>query len=222
MKYWQTSFQGIFSIVSNNLFETSGKPSRVEKIAFEIVRGIHEGRLVPGQRLVEAVLTAELNTSRGPLREALRLLSAAGLVDLVPNRGAMVRKMSKEEIIHRLQLVDVMGAIALRDYVPSSVEKNRLKPLIEETAGSGEAVLQPIMNFYGQIARSNDNTTLAEMLARLNICHFSRHILQVLKLDPAEFWEDFRAAAHAILEGNHDDALQKHSTWVNKVITCAA
>ena len=207
--------------MSSNLFEASGTSSRVEKIAFEIVRGIHDGRLVPGQRLVEATLTAELDTSRGPLREALRLLSAAGLVDLIPNRGAMIRKMSKEEIVHRLQLVEVMGAIALRNYVPSSVEKNRLKPLIEENGGNGESTLQPIMNFYSQIAKSNNNNTLAEMLARLNICHFSRHVLQVLKIDPAEFWEDFRAAANAVLEGDHDDALRKHSSWVNKMIACS-
>ncbi len=203
------------------MFETSGKSSRVEKIAHEIVQGIHNGSLVPGQRLVEAVLTAELNTSRGPLREALRLLSAAGLVELVPNRGAVIRKMSREEIIHRLQLVDVMGAMAIREYVPSSIERKKLIPLIDEKVSGGEAVLQSIMNFYSQLAESGNNTALAEMLARLNICHFSRHVMHVLKLDAADFWEDFRDAGLSLLDGNRDDALQKHSAWVNKVISYA-
>ncbi|WP_321389268.1 GntR family transcriptional regulator [Emcibacter sp.] len=207
--------------MSNNLFETSGKSSRVEKIVCEIIRGIHHGSYAPGQRLVEAALTSELNTSRGPLREALRLLSAAGLVELIPNRGAVIRKMSREEIIHRFQLVDVMGAVAFRDYQPSSVEKTRLVSLIDETANDKDSILQSVMNFYSQLARSNNNAALAEMLARLNICHFSRHVLQVLKLDPREFWDDFRAAGHALLDGNRDDALAKHSAWINKVIASA-
>ena len=45
--------------------------------------GIAAGRFAPGQRLVESELTAELGVSRGPLREALRQLSAEGLVEIV-------------------------------------------------------------------------------------------------------------------------------------------
>jgi DNA-binding GntR family transcriptional regulator len=67
--------------------------------AYEQVRGaIVEGRYSPGDRLVEARIAAELGLSRTPVREALRLLQAEGLVVSERNRGAMVRPLSPTEV----------------------------------------------------------------------------------------------------------------------------
>ncbi len=60
--------------------------------AAELIRqAIVEGRVVPGQRLKEEELAHELGISRTPIREALHLLQAEGLVETAPNRGATVR-----------------------------------------------------------------------------------------------------------------------------------
>jgi DNA-binding GntR family transcriptional regulator len=67
--------------------------------AYEQVRvAIVEGRYSPGDRLVEARLAAELGLSRTPVREALRLLQAEGLVVSERNRGSMVRPLSPTEV----------------------------------------------------------------------------------------------------------------------------
>src|SRR5258706_362975 len=54
---------------------------------------IVQGRLAPGGRLNERVLCEQLGISRTPLREAIKLLATEGLVDLLPNRGAIVSRI---------------------------------------------------------------------------------------------------------------------------------
>jgi DNA-binding GntR family transcriptional regulator len=65
----------------------------------EILRSaIITGSFEPGERLIEATLSAELGTSRGPVREALRQLENEGLVMSFPYRGAIVLGVSDEEV----------------------------------------------------------------------------------------------------------------------------
>lgn len=59
---------------------------------------IASGRLVPGQRLVETDLSEELGIARGRVREALRILSGSGIVELIPFKGARVKRMEQDEI----------------------------------------------------------------------------------------------------------------------------
>jgi DNA-binding GntR family transcriptional regulator len=67
--------------------------------ATEILRtAIISGRFDPGDRLIESTLSAELGTSRGPVREALRQLENEGLVMSFPYRGAVVLGVSDEEV----------------------------------------------------------------------------------------------------------------------------
>jgi DNA-binding GntR family transcriptional regulator len=69
---------------------------------------IVEGVLAPGTRLNERMLCEQLNVSRTPLREAFKTLAGEGLIQLQPNRGAVVAQMSVSEIE---QTFEVMGAL---------------------------------------------------------------------------------------------------------------
>lgn len=59
---------------------------------------IVEGTLAPGTRLNERVLCERLNVSRTPLREAFKTLAVEGLIEILPNRGAMVVQLSVSDI----------------------------------------------------------------------------------------------------------------------------
>lgn len=74
-------------------------PSAVDRVIAAIKNGIHIGQFVPGQRLIETELTAELGVSRGPVREALRRLNAEGVVKWERFRGASVLRMSRQQIV---------------------------------------------------------------------------------------------------------------------------
>src|SRR5690606_32381653 len=75
---------------------------------------IFDGRLVPGQRLISRDLIEQLGISRGSLREAFRRLESDGLVDIVPNRGAAVRKLSAAEVSHVYQIREALEGYAAR------------------------------------------------------------------------------------------------------------
>jgi DNA-binding GntR family transcriptional regulator len=69
---------------------------------------IVEGNIADGGRIPERQLCEMLGISRTPLREALKVLAAEGLVELLPNRGARVRQLSERDLA---ELFDVMGGL---------------------------------------------------------------------------------------------------------------
>src|SRR5476649_1378175 len=69
-----------------------------DTVVEHIRRFIVEGALEPGKKLNERELCETLGISRTPLREALKVLAAEGLIEISPNRGASVLKMSETEI----------------------------------------------------------------------------------------------------------------------------
>lgn len=91
--------------------------------AYGLIRQeIREGALVPGSRLVESQLVDFCQVSRTPIREALRRLSHEGLVDLIPNAGAIVAKWSDHEII------DLYGVRARIEAMAASLAAQRRTP----------------------------------------------------------------------------------------------
>jgi DNA-binding GntR family transcriptional regulator len=83
--------------------------------ATELIReAIVDGRLPPGQRLKEEELARELGISRTPVREALLVLQAEGLVDAAPNRGAVVRSHEADDLEDLYQLRALLEGYAAR------------------------------------------------------------------------------------------------------------
>lgn len=74
---------------------------------------IIEGDLAIGERLHEFNLAETLNVSRTPIREALKLLSTEGLVDLLPGRGARVRALSAEKAVELFEVISGMERLAV-------------------------------------------------------------------------------------------------------------
>lgn len=69
-----------------------------DEITEKLRDGIISGEFSPNERLIEDSLAAKYETSRTPIREAIRNLSTIGLVKLIPNKGAMVADINMEEI----------------------------------------------------------------------------------------------------------------------------
>jgi len=73
---------------------------------------IVQGRLVAGARLNERLLTAQLGLSRTPLREAFKVLATEGLVELLPNRGAIVSQVDPVRLSETLAVMGALEALA--------------------------------------------------------------------------------------------------------------
>jgi DNA-binding GntR family transcriptional regulator len=81
--------------------------------AFDVLhQEILEGSVRPGQDLPEVALSARLGVSRTPVRQALHRLASLGLVELLPNRRAQVRRLSREELSQIYQLREALEGMA--------------------------------------------------------------------------------------------------------------
>lgn len=112
-----------------------------EQIATRLSQRIVSGVYVPGQRIMEQALAAEFAVSRGPVREALRILERDGLVTILPRRGALVTNLSITEL---KEIFDIRAMLnGLRDR------------LIAEDSGRGKvlAVLEAEVARLTRLAR---------------------------------------------------------------------
>ena len=66
---------------------------------------IVEGHIAPGAKLNERALCEQLQISRTPLREAIKMLAAEGLVALLPNRGAVAAQLSAQDVEHTFEVI---------------------------------------------------------------------------------------------------------------------
>jgi len=73
---------------------------------------IVQGELEPGDRLNERLLTERFGISRTPLREAIKMLASEGLVQLMPNRGAVVTTITRKSALDMFQVMGVLESLA--------------------------------------------------------------------------------------------------------------
>jgi DNA-binding GntR family transcriptional regulator len=104
--------------------------SLAEQIAQRLSERIVAGAYPPGLRILEQALSAEFGVSRGPVREALRLLERDGLVTILPRRGAQVTALTIEEV---RELFDIRAVLnGLRDrQLAESPQRERVLPRLE-------------------------------------------------------------------------------------------
>lgn len=92
----------------HNPFHASNVQTLTVLVQREIERRILTGALPAGERLSESALAIDMGVSRGPVREAMRGLQQAGLVDIVANKGVVVRSIGYDEAA---DLYDLRGSL---------------------------------------------------------------------------------------------------------------
>ena len=83
-----------------------------ERAAARLRTMLVEGHIAPGAKLNERELAQALNLSRTPLREAIKMLATEGLVDLLPNRGAVAVKLTEADVKHSFELLAELEGLA--------------------------------------------------------------------------------------------------------------
>jgi phosphonate utilization transcriptional regulator len=108
------------------LLQSSSLPSLVQA---ELERMIVSGELQPGAKLTEMTLAARLGVSRGPLREAFRMLEEAGLVRTEKNRGVFVRDVPLDEAVEifdlRAAMDELVGRQLAQHITPAQLKEVR-------------------------------------------------------------------------------------------------
>lgn len=84
---------------------TITRPTLHEQVAPRLRQMLVEGAIAPGAKLNERELCETLHVSRTPLREAIKMLAAEGLVELLPNRGAIAVALDQENVRHTFEVM---------------------------------------------------------------------------------------------------------------------
>jgi len=81
------------------------RPVLHQEVALRLRQRIVEGEIAPGAKLNERELSESLQVSRTPLREAIKMLAAEGLVELLPNRGAVAAELSAQDVADTFEVI---------------------------------------------------------------------------------------------------------------------
>ena len=106
-----------------------------DQVKARLLQDIVAGRYPPDARIVETQLARELGTSQAPVREALRGLEALGLVEILPFRGARVRRPSIGELLEAYAVRFELEALGARLGVPRMTDAD-----LADLEGLGEAM----------------------------------------------------------------------------------
>ena len=147
-----------------------------EQIAARLAQRIVEGSYAPGERVREERVAAEFTVSRGPVREALRLLEKDGLITLLPRRGATVTDLSAKEVNEIFEIRAMLNGLRDRSIAESELRAQVLPMLAAEVArlaectrfpDRGEEYVDTVLQINRLLNRTTPNRRLSNYLLSL-------------------------------------------------------
>ena len=167
------------SAVAFRLFADQDVPTLTvpEQIAARVGERILDGRLQPGERIAEQELADEFQVSRGPVREAIRILEREGLVTLLARRGAIVTELTAQELTELLDIRAGLFEVAVRRLMdmlnPDLVSlmrsgTQRLQELAQDPHAH-EQYAETTYRLLIMVARLTGNRRLQRMLTSISL-----------------------------------------------------
>ena len=191
--------------MSKTLFEVQTSPDLVEQVYERLVDAISQGTLLPGQRITQEELAEQLNVSRQPVLQALRMLKHDGLVLDAPGRGVQVAPLTSTLTAQVYQLRGALDTLAAG---LAAQRRAKLDPALI-TAGRAaqksknlRELIDADVRFHRALYAASGNP-LIEQSARVHWCHIRRAIGAVVQSTQMRdnVWEEHAAIAKAIAQG---------------------
>ncbi len=213
-----------------------GDPSSADRVVMHIQQGILNGRLVPGQRLIEGDLTQSIGVSRGPVREAFRRLEALGVVAQTPHKGACVRALTRQEASDLLIAVEplsgLMASLAANQIADGALPADRMKKAerwLRPYLGGEEDeahLLDQRRHFYDVLMEIGANSQLPSLLPTLRIHVLRLQVHSFLGMeDRRRHLKDYAEIASAVLAGDAkraEKAMRQHIHRMRKALEALA
>ena len=201
------------------------KTSLVETLRDEIIQGDH----APGQHLRLEEIAARYDVSTMPVREALRDLEAEGIVTIFPHRGAVVTKLTADELRDIYDIRATLEEMAARLAVPNMTEAtlSELDDLVEQmekATGDVVTVVEINHQFHLTLYAAAGRKHLCELnrLLRYRTQHYLQHyIVEVEAGHLPQTQQEHRAILDACRRGDAEGAaalIRDHVTEVGDAI----
>lgn len=185
-----------------------------EQIAERIYADIVAGHYQPGERIREEALAESFGVSRGPVREALRILERDSVVRVLANKGAHVTKLSTKEVNDIFQIRMLLaGAMVRRLATMPRAVVTRFAPAVDRleqlatAPDGGAAYVAASVELALGMAKASDNERLAEIMRSL--ARQSWRYTRLALSEPARRQESartWRTLLDALLAGEGDVA----------------
>jgi DNA-binding GntR family transcriptional regulator len=195
-----------------------------------ILRGLYEGRYVPGQRLAAPDLMREFDVGRGTIREVLQRLASTGVVRILPNKGAQVRRLTRREVFEVLDIVEMLLGLAARgaSLVSATGSERKLLETLYETLmqikpdADFAGFTAARENYYRGIVAMGGNRELQRIFPSIQV-HIMRVQLRMVdragdSVDPT----DYAMLQDAILSGDQERAEREGRRHVQRTIARVA
>jgi DNA-binding GntR family transcriptional regulator len=203
----------------------AGPPSTPDRVASAIVRGILMRKFMPGQHLTEAELTRNLGVGRSTVREAFRILSSNGVVELTPHRGAVIRTLTPADSQDLVEVMEVLAGLAARLAARRiAVGDNRARmEAVAQTLRAPHSsrqlanVLDERLDFYNVMfsIAANREVNRALPLPRAHLFRTQFHQFLTAS-DLRAMIGEYRGVAEAILAGDEQKAEQRMRKHVQR------
>ncbi|WP_300455457.1 GntR family transcriptional regulator [Desulfobacula sp.] len=140
-----------------------------EKVCTTVRNSVLSGQIAPGERIVEARIAREINTSRTPVREALHMLEREGLLEVIPRVGYRVLTLDKDEIEELCEIRIVNETLAAQWAIDritpkelKALEENLNKARAGVSNGNPERFVDDDLKFHEILNRASGNKRLFE------------------------------------------------------------
>lgn len=199
--------------------ETRSIPQASAEWVAEQLRGrIIRGELLPAARIVERRISAELGVSRTPVREALKLLHADGLVTIALHRGAHVTPFTAQEAVHLFDLIAVIEGLAaerLAERIDAALldrlEEMHAKMATEFQARDATAYFETNTAIHDAIIHGTGNPTLIESHRRVMVRAQRGRFMAILDSDR---WRQAMEEHEVLMEALRSrDPARAAETW---------
>jgi DNA-binding GntR family transcriptional regulator len=212
--------------------KASGDPtaSLVAYVVDAIIDGVTKRRYAPGQRLIAADLADEYGVSRAPVREALHMLAGEGVVELTPNRGARIRKLSTEQLVDFLEFTEAICTLGVRLATLRMREpdyRNRLESAYRALEDAWDKRLPgdfvvALYQYHIDVNEISENQFVDFFYRRPYIRFYTTLLADLV---PGRHWEqyimNYRLIHETILSGDPHAAVAtfvSHIRWVLKIM----
>ena len=146
-----------------------------EQVAQRLRQMLVEGRIAPGAKLNERELAELLNVSRTPLREGIKMLAAEGLVELLPNRGAIAVSLSEADVLNTFEVMAGLeaqaGELAAERITPaelSEIQAMQFEMMAAYTRGDLSAYYAINSRIHSAISAAAKNPVLTTVYKQVN------------------------------------------------------
>jgi DNA-binding GntR family transcriptional regulator len=149
----------------SNMLEAPSIRTLSDQIADQLRQAILAGHLKPNQRLVEQEIAETMETSRGPVRDAIKLLENEGLVVRQSHRGTFVAELDLKDVEEIYTLREALESLALKYAIMNATEEqiHELERLVD------------IMNNLAQQDYSQIDATDIDLEFHHTLCKISGH-----------------------------------------------